>query len=198
MSPGFDAEQYLPVQRFCAMSSHPRFWDIARWIGVCLCLLILAAWGVSLHWYVMWDGYRWVRLQSGNVASGWYFCSRAEFDQARASPAASYLRGRQTLQIGRPAMWLSSGGYGLNLPFTIDTGNGQGASYCREVFVPLWFPLLLIATLTAFAFRRARRPPPGHCRICGYNLTGNVSGICPECGAAVPAPPMSSRSQAAD
>ncbi len=25
-------------------------------------------------------------------------------------------------------------------------------------------------------------PPPGHCRQCGYNLTGNVSGVCPECG----------------
>ena len=24
--------------------------------------------------------------------------------------------------------------------------------------------------------------PPGHCRSCGYNLTGNVSGRCPECG----------------
>jgi predicted RNA-binding Zn-ribbon protein involved in translation (DUF1610 family) len=22
---------------------------------------------------------------------------------------------------------------------------------------------------------------------CGYNLTGNVSGVCPECGTAVPA-----------
>jgi hypothetical protein len=27
-----------------------------------------------------------------------------------------------------------------------------------------------------------RTPPEGHCRNCGYNLTGNVSGICPECG----------------
>jgi hypothetical protein len=24
--------------------------------------------------------------------------------------------------------------------------------------------------------------PSGHCRKCGYNLTGNVSGVCPECG----------------
>ena len=24
---------------------------------------------------------------------------------------------------------------------------------------------------------------PGHCRKCGYNLTGNVPGGCPECGA---------------
>ena len=23
---------------------------------------------------------------------------------------------------------------------------------------------------------------PGHCRKCSYDLTGNVSGICPECG----------------
>lgn len=26
----------------------------------------------------------------------------------------------------------------------------------------------------------------GHCRQCEYDLTGNVSGICPECGAAIP------------
>jgi hypothetical protein len=24
--------------------------------------------------------------------------------------------------------------------------------------------------------------PPGHCQRCGYDLTGNVSGRCPECG----------------
>jgi hypothetical protein len=27
-----------------------------------------------------------------------------------------------------------------------------------------------------------QRFPAGHCRKCGYNLTGNVSGRCPECG----------------
>jgi hypothetical protein len=27
-----------------------------------------------------------------------------------------------------------------------------------------------------------RRFVPGHCQKCGYNLTGNVSGVCPECG----------------
>ena len=25
----------------------------------------------------------------------------------------------------------------------------------------------------------------GHCKVCDYNLTGNVSGICPECGTAI-------------
>ncbi len=30
--------------------------------------------------------------------------------------------------------------------------------------------------------RRARRLADGHCGYCGYDLTGNVSGVCPECG----------------
>ena len=25
-----------------------------------------------------------------------------------------------------------------------------------------------------------------HCYVCGYDLTGNVSGVCPECGTHVP------------
>ena len=34
---------------------------------------------------------------------------------------------------------------------------------------------------------RPRPIPPGHCQTCGYNLTGNVSGRCPECGTDVAA-----------
>ena len=30
---------------------------------------------------------------------------------------------------------------------------------------------------------RCRRP--GHCQSCGYNLKGNLSGVCPECGTGV-------------
>lgn len=33
---------------------------------------------------------------------------------------------------------------------------------------------------------RHRRRNRGLCTSCGYDLTGNVSGVCPECGAAVP------------
>jgi hypothetical protein len=53
----------------------------------------------------------------------------------------------------------------------------------RYVELPLWLPLLIVALPTAFMFYRDRnRIPPGHCSTCGYNLTGNVSGVCPECG----------------
>jgi hypothetical protein len=34
--------------------------------------------------------------------------------------------------------------------------------------------------------RREARVLPGFCRNCGYNLLGNVSGVCPECGALTP------------
>ena len=35
---------------------------------------------------------------------------------------------------------------------------------------------------------RRRRARGVLCLSCGYNLTGNVSGVCPECGAAIAAP----------
>jgi hypothetical protein len=46
--------------------------------------------------------------------------------------------------------------------------------------LPLWIPLLIVAIPTALVFRRDRRRIR-HCP-CGYDLTGNTSGVCPECG----------------
>lgn len=55
-----------------------------------------------------------------------------------------------------------------------------------EIQLPLWLPFLIFSTPSAFLFwRDRRRIPTGHCQSCGYSLTGNVSGVCPECGMAV-------------
>ena len=53
----------------------------------------------------------------------------------------------------------------------------------------LWIPFvaLLLPTLLLWFLDR-RRPGPGRCRRCNYDLTGNLSGICPECGAAAESP----------
>ncbi len=50
------------------------------------------------------------------------------------------------------------------------------------ILIPLWIPALLAGVSTFVLWRRSRRIPPGHCKACRYDLTGNVSGVCPECG----------------
>jgi hypothetical protein len=42
-----------------------------------------------------------------------------------------------------------------------------------------------LAAVCRHRWETKRRYPPGHCQECGYNLTGNVSGVCPECGAQI-------------
>jgi len=54
--------------------------------------------------------------------------------------------------------------------------------------VPFWAVCGLAALPPALLLRRRhvlrRRRSAGLCPVCGYNLTGNVSGVCPECGMA--------------
>ena len=54
----------------------------------------------------------------------------------------------------------------------------------------MWVPASLFALYPAIAFvrgplRRYRRRRHGLCVSCGYDLTGDVSGVCPECGVKV-------------
>ena len=64
------------------------------------------------------------------------------------------------------------------------------ATLVREWAIPLWSLALVFAiypTLFALGARRKRkRISTGHCPSCNYNLTGNTSGICPECGTPCP------------
>ena len=69
-----------------------------------------------------------------------------------------------------------------------------GACYvAAPVFRATW-PLTLVTLAVGLSFagvifaRAAKRELPayrrklGMCAACGYDLTGNVSGVCPECG----------------
>jgi hypothetical protein len=62
-----------------------------------------------------------------------------------------------------PVPWLSS-------------GSGILAS------IPLTAVLLVHVALMGVLWRSRKRRAPGHCKECGYDLTGNASGRCPECG----------------
>ena len=59
---------------------------------------------------------------------------------------------------------------------------GRGSRY---VFVPIYAVFLAVAIPTMLVWRfGSKRVKPGHCQ-CGYDLSGNVSGRCPECGRGV-------------
>jgi hypothetical protein len=47
--------------------------------------------------------------------------------------------------------------------------------------IPFWMPAALLCLAAGIAFLVPRRRRDG-CVTCGYNLIGNVSGRCPECG----------------
>ena len=56
-----------------------------------------------------------------------------------------------------------------------------------SVFAPIWFVFAVFALYpTIVVIRRLRMVRrEGCCRQCGYDLTGNQSGVCPECGKAI-------------
>ena len=69
------------------------------------------------------------------------------------------------------------------------TGRIPRFPHYRSVLVelPLWCPMLLFSAYPMIAFvhgplRRYRRRRKGLCAKCGYDLTGNATGVCSECG----------------
>ena len=65
-----------------------------------------------------------------------------------------------------------------------------------RLIVPFW---MVVAGLLAYPahtlihgslryLRRWRRRKRGECANCGYNLTGNVTGVCSECGVRIKSP----------
>lgn len=62
----------------------------------------------------------------------------------------------------------------------------------RVLALPAWLFTAVGMSVGAAIWLLTRPRRPGGCRKCGYDLTGNVSGVCPECGTLIhsPAPPL--------
>lgn len=69
-------------------------------------------------------------------------------------------------------------------------GNSGDSMLGVVIIVPAAYACVAFAVLPiAYAVRRRRlrlAARKGLCRTCAYDLTGNVSGVCPECGAPIP------------
>ena len=83
--------------------------------------------------------------------------------------------------------------FGLRLILTsfAETSSNRGTVWTtHSLHVSYRLLVVVFAAYPTIAFirgplRRWRRRRKGLCLKCGYDLTGNVSGICPECGMAV-------------
>ncbi len=69
--------------------------------------------------------------------------------------------------------------------YEIITQSLPGYTHGHIFLGPFYGIAVLCVVLMALERRMPEKPVEG-CRNCGYNLTGNVSGICPECGVPVP------------
>ena len=83
---------------------------------------------------------------------------------------------KQTKAIVLLVLWLGAVGVFFVGAFFLSTVPGFAALSAGL------FALLGVACAIIVALPAGREYPSGHCQSCGYDLTGNESGRCPECG----------------
>jgi hypothetical protein len=73
--------------------------------------------------------------------------------------------------------------------YSHSTGTPGEWEWDTEMSLPAWLAITTLAALPVTwavlawgAHRRRRRADSGLCIACGYDLHGNLSGVCPECG----------------
>jgi hypothetical protein len=141
---------------------------VCKWIGTIGCVLAVAAFVCSGWWTI---GFGWVsREESAAVWIGCGLTSYLQRPRERWDTAEGYWARHQ------PPGWLSP--HYPMVPAIVRSYSGHW-----QLFLPLWLPFLILLVPTLLLWRRDRRKPrPGFCRRCDYDLTGNTSGRCPECG----------------
>lgn len=155
--------------------------------------LILLGWVASLRWAIHYTAPTW----SAGLSQGFIYHRKESysgdsadiknvFERIMAEPR----RYPYGWRVERFPNWLSVRKL-LSLPvFEQETRVGSRKNskvlvQCavQRLRMPMWLLFAFCTLATLVLFLRCRSTiSPGHCRKCGYNLTGNVSGVCSECG----------------
>ena len=175
-----------PYTLFGAMKTRPmprRFRRILKWVGVLATALLFLAALTTLRWRLSWlSGKKHIGivLAAGAIVPTW------EDQELRDRFRGSILGNAEVAQppgfhIEKMFDDLSDARYVWSR-FGLFPQSGVNVPH-RYISLPLWIPFVLIGGTTLLLFWCDRhRIPPCCCQSCGYNLTGNVSGSCPECG----------------
>jgi hypothetical protein len=127
------------------------------------------------------------------AAAAFYFCARAgvvatlETDRDVAA-LEIYHRITPSDNLGKSSTLISRHVAGGEVEYE----RWRGGNWSVDLIIPHWFLLLLTAfglacSVATLLLTRARRGKGNHplCGACGYDLSGNLSGVCPECGTGV-------------
>ena len=134
-----------------------------KWAGTVACLLILAGFLTTLRWpYIAMNFPR----TSVGLSDGSFYVEWGLMLEPAGSPP---------FEVYPSQGWVSLSDYAL-------IARWGSAGPVRFATCPLWIPFVLLGIPAAILWRLdRRRSTAGACR-CGYDLTGNTSGRCPECG----------------
>jgi hypothetical protein len=156
---------------------------ILKWAGLVASLSLGLPWALSQVWSFHYSREWWEPIGDGpeglpiyvrlHIEDGGIYCRHGCGPEGTKW---SVSRNQRLPEIAiRPSEWVPRFA-------RVKSGAKRGA-YETSVDLPLFLPFTTVAVVTGFLwYRDRRRIPPGHCQKCGYNLTGNVSGVCPECG----------------
>ncbi len=168
-------------QKRVVTQSRSRFRHIAKWAGAVVSIAIIVAWLLSVP--LLLDKPIRFELQRGPdklaLEQGHLFLLYA-FGRAVAGEPV-----RVEVESCAPTAQSLGFRFGLILPMVVKMAPG-----IWWTALPLWLIFAIVAVPTWYCWRRSRhryrrRVAHGCCFQCGYNLTGNVSGICSECGAPI-------------
>ncbi|NOX59462.1 MAG: hypothetical protein GXP29_11485 [Planctomycetes bacterium] len=143
---------------------------VLKWIGVGLCFVLGAGWILSSSKGVWYAGSEWsIACIGGSLGIGFGDFRFQLWNLGELTTEGEWL----VDEFGGVQFWWPS----------IQQVYGP-----TDVmfFFPIWMFLLSTTIATMWLWRSDRRPKSGRVN-CGYNLTGNVSGVCPECGRAITA-----------
>lgn len=118
----------------------------------------------------------------------WYLCFWVGSLHIHSYPGGFGMTVTDSRRLDRPAFmfWRH---YKIFQPDSfLGLSDSKSTGAASEWTLPLW-PFFVFASMSPIVnwlwerhqLRRRRRR--GHCETCGYNLTGSISGRCPECGA---------------
>ena len=136
----------------------------------------------------LWQSRTWGSVGSKNISVVW---------SSGPLIAVTHIENLGVQATVQQKRWKGTGWlFQTNIDILEPTDAAPSDQYFRSwmLMVSFVIPLIVAVVLAAYptiAFirgplRRWRRRRKGLCLKCGYDLTGNVSGVCPECGTRLP------------